>query len=242
MQRVFGERGQPVVTPAVRRDRRAGPAAGRGVPAPGQLHPVHRARSPAGAWRRYYGRGRSRCSLRRRARAAPATLRRQAVVDDPLAEWPVRRAGASRSTGSGGRRDAGIAGPAGWCWPAVSTDCCVLSTALAAADAGVAVRSSRTPARGDLTRATSQALDIMAPVRAAGARWTSLAELTAGWTPPTDRRPRQEPVAGTRVGGRAVRVDRAAGALYGLAVGDALGHAHPVAAAARDRGPVRRRC
>ncbi len=40
MQRVFAEPGSPWLAPAVRRDRRPGPAPGRGVPAPGDLHQV----------------------------------------------------------------------------------------------------------------------------------------------------------------------------------------------------------
>ncbi len=145
--------GQRLAGPAVRRDRRAGPRPGGGVPArtwcsPGSSRPP----SPAGAWRHYY-------------EAWPFALqppdaRIYQLVDEFAAG---RRADPGRDhvqqvgpgTGRPGRPGERLV------LAGVSTDCCVLSTALAAADAGVAVQVVADACAGVADDSHRKALDIL---------------------------------------------------------------------------------
>ena len=102
----------------------------------------------------------------------------------------------------------------------VTTDCCVLSTALAAADAGVHVIVAADACAG-LTEADHQrALDAMA-------LYSPLIDIAEADTHP-------------RVSGQMITPsDRARGALYGLAIGDALGMPTQLMSHRRGRGLLR---
>ena len=75
-----------------------------------------------------------------------------------------RRPRHERRAGDGGR----AAATASWCSAGVSTDCCVLSTALAAADAGVEVQVVADACAGVDDESHAKALDIMRALRPAG--------------------------------------------------------------------------
>jgi nicotinamidase-related amidase len=152
MQRVFAEPGSPWATP--RFAEAVGPVQ-RLVGAFGERVTFTRFIAPAvpvGAWRRYY----DQWPFALQPPDAPI----YAVVDDfqPAAgrtldactfgKWG---AGLAASVGSGALVLAGV-----------STDCCVLSTALAAADAGVQVRVVAEACAGLTDESHRQALDIMA--------------------------------------------------------------------------------
>jgi nicotinamidase-related amidase len=107
---------------------------------------------PAGAWRRYYEQWPFALQ--------PPDARIYELVDDFAA-----RAGPTLDATTFSKWDAGLrdrVGPGGRLVLAgVSTDCCVLSTAVAAADDGVAVQVVGDACAGVSDEAHAQALDIM---------------------------------------------------------------------------------
>lgn len=120
-------------------------------------------RAPAGAWRQYYQQWPFALQ--------PPDARIYELVDDfagqpgptldaaTFSKWGQELAGL---TGAGDGDDGDPGGSPGQLVLAgVSTDCCVLSTALAAADAGVAVRVVADACAGATDESHRQALDIM---------------------------------------------------------------------------------
>ena len=142
---------------------------------------------PAGAWRDYY----AAVAVRPAAAGRAAVGRRAGARADPVRPWtpPRSRSGAPRSPTGVGDATMVLCG--------VSTDCCVLSTAVAAADAGVPVRVVADACAGvsaESHRATLDVLALYGPL----VRVVTSADLV-------------------------MTAERARGALQGLAVGDALG-------------------
>ena len=158
MQRVFGEPDSPWLAP--RFAEIVGPVR--------QLAEAFRPRvtftrfvapaAPAGAWRRYYEQWPFALQ--------PPDARIYELADDfagqpgptldatTFSKWRPELAGlAGRGSPDGGPGQLVLAG--------VSTDCCVLSTALAAADAGVAVRVVADACAGATDGSHRQALDIL---------------------------------------------------------------------------------
>ena len=163
MQRVFGEPDSPWLAP--RFAEIVGPVR--------QLAEAFRPRvtftrfvapaAPAGAWRRYYEQWPFALQ--------PPDARIYQLVDDfagqpgptldaaTFSKWGPELAGL---IGAGDGDDGDADGSPGQLVLAgVSTDCCVLSTALAAADAGVAVRVVADACAGATDESHRQALDIM---------------------------------------------------------------------------------
>jgi nicotinamidase-related amidase len=158
MQRVFGEPDSPWFAP--RFAEIVGPVR--------QLAEAFRPRvtftrfvapaEPAGAWRRYYEQWPFALQ--------PPEARIYELADDfagqpgptldatTFSKWGPELAGlAGQSSAGGGPGELVLAG--------VSTDCCVLSTALAAADAGVSVRVVADACAGATDESHRQALDIL---------------------------------------------------------------------------------
>ncbi len=157
MQRVFGEPGSDWFAP--RFGRIVGPIR--------RLVDAFRPRviftrfiapeTPAGAWRQYYDQWPFALQ--------PAGARIYELVDEFAAEpgptldattfskWGSELAGLVAGGAAGGQAELVLAG--------VSTDCCVLSTAVAAADAGVAVRVVANACAGVNDETHRQALEIL---------------------------------------------------------------------------------
>ena len=152
MQRVFGEPGSPWFTPrfaeitgAIR--QLAGAFAPR-VTFTRFIAPAE----PQGAWREYYGQW--------PFALVPPTDRIYELADEFAAD-PGPTVDAT-TFGKWGSELAARTGPGGHLVLAgVSTDCCVLSTALAAADAGITVTVAADACAGVNDRTHAQALDIM---------------------------------------------------------------------------------
>ena len=150
MQRVFAEPDSPwraprfagTIGPIAALARRSASAS----PSPGSSRPP----SPTAPGAATTSSGRSRCSRPTRASTSWSTTSRPASTLDAttFGKWGPELAGQV-----GGRRLV-LAG--------VSTDCCVLSTALAAADAGVQVQVVADACAGATDESHEQALAIMA--------------------------------------------------------------------------------
>ena len=112
--------------------------------------------APAGAWRRYYEQWPFALQ--------PADARIYQLVDE-FAGQPGQTLDATTFSKWGPELAALTGGPGGdpgqLVLAGVSTDCCVLSTALAAADAGVAVRVVADACAGVTDESHRQALDIL---------------------------------------------------------------------------------
>jgi nicotinamidase-related amidase len=156
MQRVFGEPGSKWLAPRfaeiVGPVRRLADAFRPRVIFTRFVAPV----APAGAWRRYYEQWPFALQ--------PADARIYELVDE-FAGQPGQTLDAT-TFGKWGPELAGLtSGPGGdpgqLVLAGVSTDCCVLSTALAAADAGVAVRVVADACAGVTDESHRQALDIL---------------------------------------------------------------------------------
>jgi nicotinamidase-related amidase len=149
MQRVFAEPGSPWFTPrfgeVVEPVRRLVAAFGDQVTFTRFVAPE----VPAGAWQRYY----EQWPFALQPRGAPI----YELVGDFT---PVRTLDAT-TFGKWGSELAGEVGDGGLVLAGVSTDCCVLSTALAAADAGVPVQVVADACAGVNDETHRQALDIM---------------------------------------------------------------------------------
>jgi nicotinamidase-related amidase len=152
MQRVFGEPGSDWLAP--RFAQIVGPVAELAQAlAPQVIFTRFVAPAkPAGAWQRYYEQWPFALQ--------PPDARIYELVDDFAAN-----AGPTLDATTFGKWEAGLrdrVGPGGRLVLAgVSTDCCVLSTALAAADDGVAVQVVSDACAGVSDEAHAQALDIM---------------------------------------------------------------------------------
>jgi nicotinamidase-related amidase len=201
---------------------------------------------PAGAWRRYYDQWPFALQ--------PAGARIYELVDE-FAGQPGRTLDATTFSKWGPELAGLTGGPGGdpgqLVLAGVSTDCCVLSTALAAADAGVSVRVVADACAGVTDESHRQALDILrlyGPLvevvsvtdivdeagRAAGTMAEAgpsagRAAATAGEAGPTIGRVGE---AGPTIG-RVGEAGPAAGAS-----GEAAGGAGPGGALASDRAPV----
>jgi nicotinamidase-related amidase len=149
MQRVFAEPGSPWLTPrfaeVVEPVRRLVAAFGDRVTFTRFVAPE----VPAGAWRRYYEQWPFALQ--------PPGARIYELVDGFA---PARTLDAT-TFGKWGPELAGEVGDGGLVLAGVSTDCCVLSTALAAADAGVPVQVVADASAGVNDETHGQALDIM---------------------------------------------------------------------------------
>jgi nicotinamidase-related amidase len=104
---------------------------------------------PAGAWQRYY------------EQWPFALLPPQAPIYDLVSEFTPARTLDTTTFGKWGPELARAVGDGGLVLAGVSTDCCVLSTALAAADAGVGVQVVADACAGVNDHTHRQALDIM---------------------------------------------------------------------------------
>ncbi len=130
MQRVFAEPDSPWATPALRRGGGRRTATAAGLRRPRHFHPLPGPGKPEGAWRAYY----DQWPFALQPPDAPlwrltdefAAQARQFVDAPTFGKWTPELA--ERVAPSGRLVLAGV-----------STDCCVLSTALAAADAGAEV-------------------------------------------------------------------------------------------------------
>jgi nicotinamidase-related amidase len=152
MQRVFGEPASPWFTP---RFAEITGAIGQLADALAPRVTFTRFIAPAepqGAWRDYYEQWPFALQ--------PPTDRIYELSDEFAAgAGPTLDA---TTFGKWGRELAGRTGPAGHLVLAgVSTDCCVLSTALAAADAGITVTVAADACAGMNDRSHAQALDVM---------------------------------------------------------------------------------
>ena len=156
MQRVFGEPGSAWLAPRfaeiVGPVRRLASAFRPRVTFTRFIAPA----VPAGAWRRYYDEWPFALQ--------PPDARIYELADD-FAGQPGRTLDATTFS-KWGPELAGLVGgtegdPGQLVLAGVSTDCCVLSTALAAADAGVAVRVVADACAGVTDESHRQALDIM---------------------------------------------------------------------------------
>ena len=150
MQRVFGEAGSPWLAP--RFDEVTGPVA-RLVAGFGDRVTFTRfiaPEVPAGAWRQYYQQWPFALQ--------PPGARIYELVDDFA---PARTLDAI-TFGKWGPELAGQVGARRLVLAGVSTDCCVLSTALAAADAGVRVQVVADACAGVTDESHEQALAVMA--------------------------------------------------------------------------------
>jgi nicotinamidase-related amidase len=105
---------------------------------------------PAGAWRRYYEQWPFALQ--------PPGARLYELVDGFAPDQTLD----ATTFGKWGPELADAVGDGPLVLAGVSTDCCVLSTALAAADAGVAVRVAADACAGATDQSHQQALDIMA--------------------------------------------------------------------------------
>jgi nicotinamidase-related amidase len=149
MQRVFGEPDSPWLAP--RFAETIGPIK-RLVDAFGPRVTFTRFIAPdvpAGAWRRYYDQWPFALQ--------PPGARIYELVDDFA---PAQTLDAT-TFGKWGPELAEHAGPGGLVLAGVSTDCCVLSTALAAADAGVSVQVVADACAGVSDESQAQALGIL---------------------------------------------------------------------------------
>jgi nicotinamidase-related amidase len=151
MQRVFGEPGSPWLAP--RFAEILGPIR--------SLVEAFRPRvtftrfvapaAPAGAWRRYYAQWPFALQ--------PPGARIYELVDEFAGEpWPTLDAA---TFGKWGPELSARAGDGALVLAGVSTDCCVLSTALAAADAGTAVQVVADACAGVNDESHAKALDIL---------------------------------------------------------------------------------
>ena len=147
MQRVFAEPGSPWLAPRFARGRRPGPPRWPRRSAPGGVHQVRRAGEPAGAWQRYYEQW-------------PFALQPPDAPIYQLVDEFAARAGPTLDATTFSKWGPELAGRVGDGGPlvlaGVSTDCCVLSTALAAADDGVAVQVVADACAGLTTTATAR--------------------------------------------------------------------------------------
>ena len=149
MQRVFGEAGSPWLAP--RFAEVTGPVA-RLVAGFGDRVTFTRfiaPEVPAGAWRQYYQQWPFALQ--------PPGARIYELVDD-FAGHPTLDA---TTFGKWGPELADLAGTGPLVLAGVSTDCCVLSTALAAADAGMAVQVVADACAGVDDQSHDRALDVM---------------------------------------------------------------------------------
>ena len=150
MQRVFGEPGSAWFAPRfagiIGNVRRWSARSGRGWPSPGSSRPA-----PAGAWRRYYEQWPFALQ--------PPGARIYELVDEFAAEPGPTVDATTFSKWSAGLRERVGAGRL--VLAGVSTDCCVLSTAVAAADDGVAVQVVADACAGVNDESHAQALDIL---------------------------------------------------------------------------------
>ena len=120
--------GQRLAGPAVRRDRQAGPRPGGGVRSGRGVHPVRRARHPGGGLAALLRGVAVRAAAAGRAHLrAGGRVRRGGRAD----AWTRSRSANGARSCAAARRSSGRLVLAG-----VTTDCCVLSTAVAAADDG----------------------------------------------------------------------------------------------------------
>jgi nicotinamidase-related amidase len=167
MQRVFAEPGSPWLAP--RFAEITGPV-GRLVEAFGERVTFTRfvaPATPAGAWRGYYAQW--PFALR------PPDARIYQIVD----EFSPERVLEATTFGKWGPELAADVGSGALVLAGVATDCCVLSTALAAADAGVAVRVVADACAGSSDDSHEKALDVLrlyAPL----VEVVSLADVLAG--------------------------------------------------------------
>jgi nicotinamidase-related amidase len=149
MQRVFAEPDSPWLAPRfgeiVAPVRRLAAAFGARVTFTRFVAP----KTPAGAWRRYYQQWPFALQ--------PPGARLYEIVDD-FAPGPTLDA---TTFGKWGPELAGRAGSGPLVLAGVSTDCCVLSTALAAADAGMPVLVAADACAGATDTTHAQALDLM---------------------------------------------------------------------------------
>jgi nicotinamidase-related amidase len=149
MQRVFGEPGSPWLAPRFAETigpiKRLLDAFGPRVTFTRFLAPD----VPAGAWRRYYDQWPFALQ--------PPGARIYELVDDFA---PAQTLDAT-TFGKWGPELAERVGSGGLVLAGVSTDCCVLSTALAAADAGVSVQVVADACAGVSDESQARALDIL---------------------------------------------------------------------------------
>ena len=167
LQRVFGDPGSPWAAPLfgeVRpRIRRLAGAFGDRVVHTRFVAPAE----PVGAWQAYY----ERFPFALRPPDSPL----YELVDDPGA-GPVVSA---TTFGKWGPELAAVVGEGPLTVVGVATDCCVVSTVLAAADAGMAVRVVTDACAGSSDEAHSGALDLMG-LYAPLVELTTTAEVLAG--------------------------------------------------------------
>jgi nicotinamidase-related amidase len=167
LQRVFGDPGSPWAAPRFGEVR---PRIHRLIEAFGERVVFTRFVAPAepqGAWRAYYEQ--FPFALQ------PADAPLYELVDDP-GPHPVVTA---TTFGKWGPALAGVVGDGPLTVAGVATDCCVLSTVLAAADAGLAVRVVGDACAGSSDDDHQRALDLVA-LYAPLARLTTTAEVLAG--------------------------------------------------------------
>ena len=149
MQRVFAEPGSPWFTPRfaemVEPIRRLVAAFGDQVTFTRFVAPE----VPAGAWQRYY----EQWPFALQPRGAP--------IYELVGDFTPARTLDATTFGKWGPELAGEVRDGGLVLAGVSTDCCVLSTALAAADAGVPVQVVADACAGVNDETHRQALDIM---------------------------------------------------------------------------------
>ena len=168
LQRVFADPDSPWAAPRFAEVRPADRGLAAGVRRPRRLHPLRRARpSRPAPGRRTTSSSRSRCSRRTPRSTSWSTTR-------PGARWSTRPPSAS-----GAPSCAAVVGDGPLTVAGVATDCCVLSTALAAADAGVPVRWSADACAGSTDDDHDRALRVMS-LYAPLVELTTTAEVLAG--------------------------------------------------------------
>jgi nicotinamidase-related amidase len=167
LQRVFGDPGSPWAAPrfaeARLRSAQLAGAFGERVVHTRFVAPAE----PAGAWRAYY----EQFAFARQRPDAPL----YELVDDPAGR-PVVTAS---TFGKWGPVLAAVVGDGPLTVTGVATDCCVISTVLAAADAGVPVRVVRDACAGSTDDDHDRALRVMS-LYAPLVELTTTAEVLAG--------------------------------------------------------------
>ena len=168
LQHVFADADSPWARAAVRRDPAADPRAGRRPSASAWSGPGSSPRSgPAGAWKEYYEQ--FPFALQ------PPDARLYQLVEDPGAA-PVVDA---TTFGKWGPELAAVVGEGPLTVVGVATDCCVISTVLPAADAGVPVRVVTDACAGSGDEDHERALRVMS-LYAPLVQLTTTAEVLAG--------------------------------------------------------------